>query len=86
MTSPYKSLKYLPILAASAWATASFPAKPADLTTPVQQRIAVNGPTSEFRFLQMPKPTRTSQNHRYIFWWVCCANLIVFLTTQKALL
>ncbi len=33
----------LPALAACVLAAASYPAKPADLTTPVQQRLAVNG-------------------------------------------
>ncbi|KAI1080837.1 Metallo-dependent phosphatase [Whalleya microplaca] len=36
----------LPALAGSAFATASYPPKPADLTTPVQQRIAINGPNA----------------------------------------
>ncbi|KAK5999163.1 Acid phosphatase [Cladobotryum mycophilum] len=46
MASLYTSVKSLPFLVAGALATASYPAKPIDLTTPVQQRIAVNGPHS----------------------------------------
>ncbi|KAJ9134360.1 Purple acid phosphatase [Pleurostoma richardsiae] len=38
--------KRLPLLAAGVLAGASYPSKPADLTTPVQQRIAINGPNS----------------------------------------
>lgn len=48
MVSAYSSVKVLPVLAAGAFAAASYPAIPADLTTPVQQRIAVNGPNSTF--------------------------------------
>jgi hypothetical protein len=33
----------VPLFVAYAAAAASYPAKPKDLTTPVQQRIAVNG-------------------------------------------
>ncbi|ORY68372.1 Metallo-dependent phosphatase-like protein [Pseudomassariella vexata] len=36
----------LPVLAACVMAAASYPAIPADLTTPVQQRIAIKGPNS----------------------------------------
>lgn len=32
------------LLVASVSGSASYPAKPTDLTTPVQQRIAINGP------------------------------------------
>ncbi|KAI0480192.1 Metallo-dependent phosphatase-like protein [Xylariaceae sp. FL0804] len=39
-------LKWLPALAAGAMAAASYPPIPADLTTPVQQRIAIDGPNS----------------------------------------
>ncbi|UKZ72479.1 hypothetical protein TrVFT333_000108 [Trichoderma virens FT-333] len=46
MVSAYTSVKALPVLAAGAFAAASYPPIPADLTTPVQQRIAVNGPNS----------------------------------------
>ncbi|PNY24167.1 Purple acid phosphatase [Tolypocladium capitatum] len=46
MASLYASVKALPLLVAGALAAASLPAKPSDLTTPVQQRIAVNGPNS----------------------------------------
>ena len=38
------AVKVLPLLACGVSAKASYPSKPADLTTPVQQRIAVNGP------------------------------------------
>ncbi|KAK3941965.1 Metallo-dependent phosphatase-like protein [Diplogelasinospora grovesii] len=38
--------KGLPVLASCAMAAASYPSKPADLSTPTQQRIAVNGPNS----------------------------------------
>ncbi|KND90873.1 Acid phosphatase [Tolypocladium ophioglossoides CBS 100239] len=46
MVSLYTSVKALPLLVAGALATASLPTKPADLTTPVQQRIAVHGPNT----------------------------------------
>ncbi|KAL2132411.1 hypothetical protein VTI74DRAFT_3809 [Chaetomium olivicolor] len=39
-------VKGLPVLAVCVAAGASFPPTPADLTTPVQQRLAINGPTS----------------------------------------
>lgn len=42
-------LKGLPLLAACVMA-ANYPTKPADLTTPVQQRIAINGPNGEFQY------------------------------------
>jgi hypothetical protein len=37
------SLKALPLLAVCTWAAASYPAIPQDKTTPVQQRLAVEG-------------------------------------------
>jgi hypothetical protein len=40
--------KGLPVLAACVFAGASYPPIPADLTTPVQQRIAINGPNGKF--------------------------------------
>ena len=42
--------KSVPLLAVGVLAAASYPAIPVDLTTPVQQRIAVNGPNGGFRF------------------------------------
>jgi acid phosphatase type 7 len=44
MASVIKCMVVLPLFAASASAAASYPPKPSDLTTPVQQRIAINGP------------------------------------------
>lgn len=44
----------LPVLAAGVMAGASFPAIPADLTTPVQQRIAINGPNGELHLQSQP--------------------------------
>ncbi|KAF3015864.1 hypothetical protein E8E14_007805 [Neopestalotiopsis sp. 37M] len=41
-----KSLAALPLLVLSASASASYPPKPSDLTTPVQKRIAIQGPGS----------------------------------------
>jgi acid phosphatase type 7 len=38
----------LPVLAAGVMAGASYPSIPTDLTTPVQQRIAINGPNGNF--------------------------------------
>jgi hypothetical protein len=38
-------VKGLPLLAVAVAAAASYPAIPSDLTTPVQQRLAINGPT-----------------------------------------
>lgn len=46
MVSSLTLAKSLPALAAGAFAAASYPPIPVDLTTPVQQRIAVNGPNS----------------------------------------
>ncbi|CAJ2510071.1 Uu.00g059710.m01.CDS01 [Anthostomella pinea] len=46
MISLLNILKGVPVLAVAAWAAASYPAKPVDLTTPVQQRIAIAGPSS----------------------------------------
>jgi hypothetical protein len=40
-------IKGLPVLAACVMASASYPPIPADLTTPVQQRIAINGPNGK---------------------------------------
>ena len=44
MDALFSRAKVLPVLAACVMAGASYPTKPADLTTPVQQRIAINGP------------------------------------------
>lgn len=44
-------IKTLPLLAAVVLAGASYPAIPLDLTTPVQQRIAINGANGERRLL-----------------------------------
>lgn len=41
-------VKGLPVLVACVMASASYPPIPADLTTPVQQRIAINGPNGTF--------------------------------------
>jgi hypothetical protein len=38
-------IKAMPLLAASAFASVNYPTIPDDLTTPVQQRLAVYGPT-----------------------------------------
>ncbi|KAK9423435.1 putative Acid phosphatase [Seiridium unicorne] len=46
MASVVKPLAVLPLLIAFASAAASYPPKPSDLTTPVQQRLAINGPNS----------------------------------------
>ncbi|CZR52290.1 related to acid phosphatase precursor [Phialocephala subalpina] len=43
MSSFINAVKGLPVLAGCVMAAASYPAKPADLTTPVQQRLAING-------------------------------------------
>lgn len=47
MAAIFASAKLLPALAACVIAGASYPPKPADLTTPVQQRLAFNGPDCE---------------------------------------
>lgn len=49
MDAIFTSVRALPLLAACVMAAASYPPIPADLTTPVQQRIAINGPNGEFR-------------------------------------
>lgn len=46
--TPIQSLLGLAALAASASAAATYPPKPVDLSTPVQQRIAIDGPNSVF--------------------------------------
>ncbi|KAI1810726.1 Metallo-dependent phosphatase [Poronia punctata] len=46
MKSSVRSLGWVPVMAAGVMAGASYPAIPADLTTPVQQRIAIYGPNS----------------------------------------
>jgi hypothetical protein len=51
MNTLFTLVKGLPFLAACVKAGASYPPKPADLTTPVQQRIAINGPNGEFASL-----------------------------------
>lgn len=40
-------IKCSPFLIACAWASASLPPIPKDLTTPVQQRLSINGADSE---------------------------------------
>jgi hypothetical protein len=47
MASLFTLVKGLPVLAACVMAGASYPPIPADLTTPVQQRIAINGADGE---------------------------------------
>jgi len=47
MNSLFNVVKGLPLLATYAMAGASYPAIPADKTTPVQQRIAINGANGE---------------------------------------
>lgn len=44
----------LPLLAASALAGVTYPPIPEDLTTPVQQRLAVYGPNGEKSFNNPP--------------------------------
>ncbi|KAH8814817.1 Metallo-dependent phosphatase-like protein [Xylogone sp. PMI_703] len=46
MDALFTAIKGLPILATCVLAAASYPPIPKDLTTPVQQRIAVNGPNA----------------------------------------
>lgn len=41
-------VKALPLVAASALAGVTYPPIPEDLTTPVQQRLAVYGPNGEY--------------------------------------
>lgn len=40
-------IKALPLLAASAMASVNYPPIPQDLTTPVQQRLAIYGPNGK---------------------------------------
>jgi acid phosphatase type 7 len=47
MDAFFTLFKGLPVLATCVMAAASYPPIPADLTTPVQQRIAINGPNGE---------------------------------------
>ncbi|KAI2620166.1 putative acid phosphatase [Hypomontagnella submonticulosa] len=46
MVNMFTSIKGLPVLASCVLAAASYPAIPSDKTTPVQQRLAINGPNS----------------------------------------
>ncbi|KAI1500379.1 Metallo-dependent phosphatase-like protein [Biscogniauxia marginata] len=46
MNSSFAAVKRLLVLTTGVIASASYPTKPSDLTTPVQQRIAINGPNS----------------------------------------
>ena len=55
MNTLFTLAKGLPFLAACVNAGASYPPKPADLTTPVQQRIAINGPNGEFASQLSPR-------------------------------
>lgn len=48
MVSPFAFVKRLPLFAGCVIAAASYPAIPVDLTTPVHQRLAINGPNGEF--------------------------------------
>ena len=48
MASLFTLAKGLPVLAAYVAAGASYPAIPSDETTPVQQRLAINGPTCAY--------------------------------------
>lgn len=47
MVGTTAAIKSLPLLAASALASVNYPPIPKDLTTPVQQRLAVYGPNGE---------------------------------------
>jgi hypothetical protein len=60
MASLFTLAKGLPVLAAFVMASASYPPIPADLTTPVQQRIAINGPNGE--------STEIFQNYQVFFY------------------
>ncbi|KAL7941879.1 hypothetical protein V8C42DRAFT_360580 [Trichoderma barbatum] len=62
MVSAYTSVKTLPVLAAGAFDAASYPPIPADLTTPVQQRIAVNGPNTTTYYYEIVS-TNSSVDH-----------------------
>lgn len=48
MPSLFTLAKAVPVFSAAALATASLPAKPSDLSTPTQVRIAVSGPNSKY--------------------------------------
>lgn len=49
MPSLSSFVQLLPILASGVMGSARLPDKPADLSTPVQQRIAINGPNSAYK-------------------------------------
>lgn len=53
MDSLSTTIKGLPFFAACVMAAASYPPIPVDLTTPVQQRLAIKGPNGEY----MPQTT-----------------------------
>lgn len=47
MDALFNLVKVLPLVASCVMAAASYPSIPVDLSTPVQQRIAINGPNGE---------------------------------------
>jgi hypothetical protein len=56
MISLFTLGKWLPVLTACVMASVSYPPIPADLTTPVQQRIAISGPNGEFNKMHLKVP------------------------------
>lgn len=69
----FAAVKGLPLLAACvAGLGASYPSKPADLTTPVQQRIAINGPNGECEYSHLVQAfdPYTDMNCLQLFLWV----------------
>lgn len=56
--------KSLPLLAAYATAAATYPPIPADLTTPVQQRLSINGANSMFLPTLVAFSNLTNIHHR----------------------
>lgn len=69
MLSLYSLAKALPLFSVAALAAARYPDKPADKTTPVQQRISVNGPNSEWsgHLFSLLKQTSTNDSSRHVY-------------------
>ncbi|EGX91003.1 acid phosphatase, putative [Cordyceps militaris CM01] len=71
MMAPIQKLLACTVLAASASAAATWPPKPADLETPVQQRIAIDGPNS----MAISWNTYEPLHQACIQWGTAAANL-----------
>ncbi|RFU76078.1 acid phosphatase [Trichoderma arundinaceum] len=87
MVLPFIPVKALPVLAAGAFAAASYPPIPVDLTTPVQQRIALNGPNSVSigwnTYKQLSEPCVTYGTSNSSLTEKACSQLSVTYPTSR---